>query len=588
MRTLFLFLAFLSLSSAFTIESYHNHATVLPNGDIHVYENITFMLDQQYNEGYRSIRPADAPGTEYVDLHSVYVNGKEATAFVQVYEGNVEIVWKDTYAGKNVVELDYTLEDRTELFNDFARVCYEHFGANWKSTAKKFSSSMTLPSSSTEEDMHFEIYSAKKGTAEVQGMSIVTGIEDVPSGNYVGGCYLFSRDSVNTSRTVNGSAYEILTDERKSYGSEAVLEPGDEWKCFCLPALLLSMITAAYFFMKKQRKKLGESILPPGTENPAVVAAIVHNTKSEKDLLAATLIDLINRGFIDIVELEKKGESSASINRERTILIKKKEKGLEKHEQAVMDMIFHSEKKVDLDAMAKELKKIRSQTKAKAHHVSKALKKFGSSLEDMLASKGLYDDATASKNKTGMVIAIVMFGAFFLFMCSGVDVIYAVGYYIGLERYLEAGLMLGSIAAIFGFGAYSVHRYLQPTAPKGYEKEFEQWDAFARSLKHGRIKKYPPSSVAIWGSILVYATALGLADKVKKHLSELDEITLHRIEEIEKVRVVAYPMFISAREVSNLGKYGNRQGFSSRSSGGWSSSGGGGFSGGSSGGGGFR
>jgi uncharacterized membrane protein len=135
--------------------------------------------------------------------------------------------------------------------------------------------------------------------------------------------------------------------------------------------------------------------------------------------------------------------------------------------------------------------------------------------------------------------------------------------------------------------------FLQPEIPKGFEKEYAQWDGFARAVKASTLKTQPPSSALIWGEILVYANALGLADKVKKHLSELDSLIVKRVESMDHVRLRTHHFYYSAMAVSNLSKYGSRSGpssggFSSHSSGGWSSGGGGGFSGGSSGGGGFR
>jgi uncharacterized membrane protein len=132
--------------------------------------------------------------------------------------------------------------------------------------------------------------------------------------------------------------------------------------------------------------------------------------------------------------------------------------------------------------------------------------------------------------------------------------------------------------------------YLKPEVPKRFEKKYAKWAAFERALKSSRIKEHPPSSVVIWGKILVYATALGMTSRVKEHLSELDKLTLKRIEDMDQVRIVSYTFYSSAIRVSNLSKHGSRKGkggFSKSSSGGWSS-GGGGFSGGSSGGGGFR
>ena len=126
--------------------------------------------------------------------------------------------------------------------------------------------------------------------------------------------------------------------------------------------------------------------------------------------------------------------------------------------------------------------------------------------------------------------------------------------------------------------------------------EYSKWDAFARAIKSSRLKEYPPSSAVIWGEILVYATALEMAEKVKKNFSELDAVTSKRLESLDVVRRSSYRYYDSAIGLYYLKTYGNRSGpvirshggFSSSSSGGWSSGGGGGFSGGSSGGGGFR
>ncbi len=113
------------------------------------------------------------------------------------------------------------------------------------------------------------------------------------------------------------------------------------------------------------------------------------------------------------------------------------------------------------------------------------------------------------------------------------------------------------------------------------------------AIKASRLKEYPPASAVIWDDIIVYATVLGLAEKVEKHLSELKAFDIRKIERIDKVRTSVFTYYVAAHSVSNLSKYGRRSGprssggFSSASSGGWSG-GGGGFSGGSSGGGGFR
>jgi uncharacterized membrane protein len=250
-------------------------------------------------------------------------------------------------------------------------------------------------------------------------------------------------------------------------------------------------------------------------------------------------------------------------------------------------IFFEGNSEVDLDEMAAKFKKVNSQAKAKNHPIPLALADFDTKVNALLVEKKCYDAVNSKENRFGLLM-VAGFFAFFFVMCAGIDALGLLFYYFDLGNIGAAAIVIASMATLAGLSGYCAYKLLQPAAPKGYEKEFELWDAFARGLKSSRIKEYPPSSVIIWGKILVYATALGLAGKVKKHLSELDALTAKRMEAMEEVRGSSYVFYASAIGISNLGKYGNRQGFSSRSSGGWSSGGGGFSGGGSSGGGGFR
>lgn len=601
--SLFLLL-FLPSVTAFSIVDYQSYVYVQEDGSIDIYEKMTFDLEQQYSEGYRSIRKEDFDLLSDITVNSVKVNGASAPYATQMYGDQAEIVWKKTYKGTNVVELNYTISDRVELYNDFAKLCFEHYGADWKVSGQKFNARTTLPPKSAGKTMHFEVYSTKQGKAYVDNLSIVVEMDNVPSGNYVGGCYLFDLDSVQTTNTVDDFAYTILKKEREIYGSKTVLEaerPNLEFCCF--PAFLLSLILAISLFRKdRERPRLPESILPPGKDEPAVVSALVRNKYEIKELVAATIVDLINRNIIDILELEKKGAAKgAEIKRERTILfLKKRPKDLKDYEKSVIDLIFAEGKEVDLDAKMKEYGEIESKSDAKKLPIVGAVKKFNKEFEKQI--KALFTDkeikqlSKAEKGKSGLA-GLIIFGFIFLSFVGLGYLVNGVGWYLQHSEWL----LLGMIAiSSLGFGVLSLFSYSiyyrpqMPKTPKNQEL-FVKWDAFYRGLKASRIKEHPPSSAVIWGEILTYATALGLADKVKRHLSELDPVLAKKVESMDDVAETSMAYYLSAVGVRNLATYGNRSGavsgahggFSSASSGGWSG-GGGGFSGGSSGGGGFR
>ena len=594
-------LALAALSFPFSIDSYKTKATVMGNGDLQIAETMDFTLEKEYNEGFRSIRKEDFGSLGDISVQSVKVNGAGVPYTTQMNGDQAEIVWKKTYPGANKVELRYTIKDRAQLFNDFAKICYEHYGANWPASASVFESRMELPEAARGKDMHFEVYSSKKGDAFIDDLTVVIQMNGVPAGNYIGGCYLYDKSALKTGNLVNASALQILQDERKAYGSEEMIGPSGSpgsITCCCLPLAILAAALAIFYYVEGAKvKRLPENILPPDKEEPAVVTVLVRNRISDKSILASCIIDLINRGILDIVELEKKGETSAEINRERTILfLKKRPADLKPYENAVLDMIFSDGKKeVDLDRMAADYDKIKTKAESEDSPVAKNMGIFTSEIERILKGKEIWDLRNSGEAKTA---SLAGFGFFGLIVACGVAFVSVdfISAYIANGDWLEIIGTAASFAILLPALIYDVFIFTQrPSVPQKLRDEYSRWDAFARAVKSSRLKEYPPGSAVIWGDILVYATALDLADKVKHHLSELDLLTSKRLEKLDAVRKSSYHYYASALAIYNLKTYGRRSGpstshggFSSHSSGGWSSGGGGGFSGGSSGGGGFR
>jgi uncharacterized membrane protein len=604
MKYFMAFLLLFSISFSFTIDSYNSDVQVQGNGDLLVHETMVFTLEEAYSEGYRSIRPQDFDSDlNNIVIHSVTVNGQNVEYVKQMNGENAEIVWKKTFQGINTVELSYTLKDRVELWDDYAKVCFEHYGAQWSAPATTFYSKMTMPEAARGKTLHFEIYSTKEGDAHIEDLSVITQMNNVPSGNYIGGCYLFDKSAVSTNKVMNGSAYAILKNEREAYGSKSLLNPADNFPCApcCCPFGVLLLVIAAYLaYQQFGQKKLPESIMPPSNEEPVVVATIINNNYDESNILASTILELINKGVIDIMELEKAGEKGMEIKRERTILfLKKRPDTLKPYELAVIDMIFQEGKKeVDLDALAAEFDKIKGKEDAKKSIIPEKMDLFSAEITKILKEKNLSGVAGKKMQKRGIVgglgFPLFFFGLCFVasFAVGGFDFL---GFLWETGDYLYLIAILAGTFLVIGAAPAIIFLFLQPEVPKGFETQYAQWDGFARAVKASTLKTQPPSSALIWGEILVYANALGLADKVKKHLSELDSLIAKRVEKMDHVRRRTHIFYASALGVRNLSKYGYRSGsggghggFSSHSSGGWSSGGGGGFSGGHSGGGGFR
>ena len=73
------------------------------------------------------------------------------------------------------------------------------------------------------------------------------------------------------------------------------------------------------------------------------------------------------------------------------------------------------------------------------------------------------------------------------------------------------------------FGLIFIPPYVLGRWKRDYYREKLQWEAFKNFLSDmAMIKKYAPEDLAMWKEWLIYATALGVADKVKRAMEELN------------------------------------------------------------------
>jgi len=93
-----------------------------------------------------------------------------------------------------------------------------------------------------------------------------------------------------------------------------------------------------------------------------------------------------------------------------------------------------------------------------------------------------------------------------------------------LESYLAGATLVLAIAAF----AQIVYAYSQPDTlfgrwRDGYYKEKLEWDAFRNHLSDlSQMSKYSPDDLGMWGTWLVYGTALGVGDKVAQAMGSLN------------------------------------------------------------------
>jgi hypothetical protein len=395
MRWIFFLLLFLLVPLAhaeFQVNSYDAKAILMQDGSLSIHETIKYETDVHPDEMFYSIPDEYYSDLSDIQVNSIFVNGEETNYTIYDYEELVGIVWPGVPRGENTVEINYSLKNRAVEYDDYILACWSHF-ASGRAGDSTHMFDFLFALYYTEEDMvEYKINDSKEGTINVYDKGVKGEYTFLKFPDHVSGCYIFEKGGVNASRHESGSALDALEEADMSRNRTFTPFHRDKLELFCLPILLISFISA-YIMYKREKKRphLAENILPPGSEEPAVVAALVKNDFRFDDLVAATILDLISKGIIGIVELEK-DPANVDPDKEHTILfLKKKNAKVKDHERTLLDFIFSEGDKVDLDKRLEDYKKSYFNAPNKLiKPLNKFNREFWPQVQKLLENNGVY------------------------------------------------------------------------------------------------------------------------------------------------------------------------------------------------------
>lgn len=322
--------------------------------------------------------------------------------------------------------------------------------------------------------------------------------------------------------------------------------------------LFLSLFPGISFFViwfffgrEKSEGNIPERLsLPPNKRKASEVAAFFNPPfgSRNKNLFPTLLTDLYHRKII-YIKLEKKS-GLLSEDKLYVKINKYESNSLTKIEKEFINLLKLAEKKSEKEEefFLLDFSKLNWTAKSK---LRTAYSSFTSSVnkqrKEFMLSKGI------------TYLAISFFLAFVIAILTG-----------GIITFIGAFIVL----AFFGLLIYSQMNSILIKFNKDYYKEYQEWQSFKRFLNSSpSMEMHGHKGTVIWGEFLVYATALGVADKVLKEMKDQRIITENQY---ATYHVISSPSLLS----SYIG------GFSSGTAGGGAGGGFGGAGGGGVGGGG--
>lgn len=278
--------------------------------------------------------------------------------------------------------------------------------------------------------------------------------------------------------------------------------------------MILSIIIPIFIYLRYGRelkiKYIGQCEHEPPTNDPPVMINAVSGKvpgksvgKPDMDGFLATIMDLINREYLTLIEYKTDKKDDPSI--ELKINPLKDINNLYKYETDLIDILseYKIKDNISLDKLNKDLK-----DSIKARSFKKKYDSWKKEVKLEFFSDGKLEKfymvaGNKYMEKYGAVAILIALAVFFRSACD-------------VAPYAIYGI-IGSI--ILGF--VGILAFILPYKIAGrwteYGMEYDaRWQSFKRFINDfSLIKDQPPESIVIWNKYLVYATALGVADEVR-------------------------------------------------------------------------
>ena len=435
-------------------------------------------------------------------------------------KGEFEIAWgvglDDDYDTRKY-EISYTVKDAIAKYNDYAELYWQFVGADFQIDADKITGSITLPNEAESienilvwghtEGLNGEIHVTDKDTIKFQ-------VDNFNAGRYVEVRSLFPNNMIkNTSRIYNQDRYNTVIEEETKWAKQANLKrKWEEIQDEVISAFIISIIVALCIIFIEKAVKYGKILsscnkykpeqkldyyreLPDKNVTPGEAVYILDEPYGRFNrifgkIFSATILNLKLKKYLELrVEKQEKGKDKIYIKR-----IKTSDDSLKSDEKQILDFIYKINKKKEEIEM-KDLEKYISNHSSSIETLIKTNEK---NILKQLEKEKIIDLKEKEKFEDYRGIS----GVYFVFAIIT----------------LTLAFPLSIVFVINGILCSKIKKKTNVLTQKGIDSK-EKWKGLKKYMEDFSLldeKEVP--SIEVWEQYLVYATALGIADKVLKQL----------------------------------------------------------------------
>ncbi|MGB9201362.1 DUF2207 domain-containing protein [Methanobacterium sp.] len=516
--------SFAANDNSYSIPLINEDLYVQSDGTLHVKEVIHYSFIGTFHGIYR-----DIPLTGSQQITDVKVTSTGAYSnYTIINDGTTKRIQVFLYSNpqktipitnRNVdVTIQYNFLNGINVYNDIGELQYKLVGQSWAVAVGKVIANIHVNSSQGVRYWLNPPYYATNSSWNNNVLQITS--TSIPSGQYFEVRMVIPKNQflaspINANRiNQNGlsSIIAIQNDYQNSLNFKTWL-----YHILSVPMLLALFIPLIIYLRYGREPKIDYNAEYerdiPTNDPPAIVNAICGSGLSKKigkpdmDGFKATIMDLINRKYL-IIEKEHSDMEGYGLREPMFLKVNANQDSstLEEFELDVMNFLkrFEENGLISMDRISDDLSD---------PQIADSFRNTYNSWTNDIKSKFL-DDNELKKffNRKGDSL-LKIFGGVSL-------VVAAVIFIFTLNDSLPAARVALLVSILLGVVA--IISIILPEKIAGqwttYGEEYDaKWHNFKRYIKDfSLMKEYPPESIAIWNKYLVYATALGAADAVKK------------------------------------------------------------------------
>lgn len=500
------------LSSKYSISSVKIEQAMRKDGSVKVHEMITYTMRKPFRGLYRYVPPGryveisdpniwtEGIKAQYVELNKTKRSFK-ARVWLVPFQSTQQL---DPKKYENVVlHVSYTAKYVLENGVDVSQVFRQFWGPDWDAPVKNIEAVFSFPESLTPIDIYTHpkaevikssdnIYTIRLGSLSPRSFAEVRFVFD-------------SKPSMMYAVKNPTLDYSDVKKEELKYQYEHL-------KRTLIPILVYIAFVAGlvliYQSMGREPKINYQAIYEreiPYKDSPDLVNSIVKNFASnvDQDGIASVIMDLYKKDYIDFIVTNKKNN--------RIIIIKNKNPGtdLSASEREFLNLLieFSKDNKFDFERLKKEFRKsnrkARKFTNMLRIYERKVIREANKRRYLLRAGNTLAKILAISS----MILAIVL--EYYIPRFPYND-LYNLCWVMSILYWVTGSIVLIMPKDVFGRWTKEGRKY------------HLKWKNLGKFLTDfSLLSEYPPESVILWEDYLVYATALGIADRVEKNLQKL-------------------------------------------------------------------